>query len=128
MAVENNDGLRQAGAYMTAIRELRDRYQAADRLLIDAIRDEIRDMVLSVETRSGWIPLGSHPDDHPAGEFLVLLSFGGPSVRIHGDIPLDPDAIRIQGQDWGTAWEDLRIDDADRMVLVWFAQMVGLED
>ena len=137
-----NDGLRQALAYVRDITALRDEWydlgsaEATNPAVQEAIdhwdtdiHDRIGGLPLSVETRAGWRPIDAYDDlDYPPCEFIVLLSFGGPAVRIYGELPLAAHTIEIQGQDWGTPWESARLTDADREALLWFCAMVGLDD
>jgi hypothetical protein len=84
----------------------------------DAERDII-EMPLSVEVRSGWYAPGSEPEDPE--EFCILLSTGGPALRIIGDLDRgEPIRARLQYQDWGTPWTEFF--DVDRDTLISFAR------
>jgi len=84
----------------------------------DAERD-ILEMPLSVEVRSGWYAPGSEPEDPE--EFCILLSTGGPALRIIGDLDRgEPIRARLQYQDWGTPWTEFF--DVDRDTLISFAR------
>lgn len=79
----------------------------------DSLRQHIDEMPLSVQVRGGWYtPGGEAPD---AEEFEILLSTGGPALRIYGDIG---GLARLQWQDWGTPWTDYfeTSDDEDEAI------------
>lgn len=77
---------------------------------IDAERSEeaeqrIGESVLSVSVRDGWHTPGAPSEDGPE-EYEVLLSTGGPALRIWGKLREhgEPDTAELQMQDWGTPW------------------------
>jgi hypothetical protein len=69
----------------------------------DDARQQLLDMPLSLQVRSGWTDLGEtlRPE-----EFEILLSTGGPAVRIVGDLDQngEPTSARLEAQDWFTRW------------------------
>ena len=73
----------------------------------EAMSQRIEESALSVRVRDGWRQPGSTADG--ADEYEILLSTGGPALRIygrldrHGAPDLDP---MLQWQDWGTPWTD----------------------
>jgi len=71
----------------------------------DAIEERIHGEPLSLQVRSGWYNPGETAE---AEEFSLLLSTGGPALRITG--ALDRGSLygvpRLQWQDWGTPWTD----------------------
>lgn len=71
----------------------------------ETIREEIQESPLSLEVRSGWCALGS---DLSPEEFCILLSTGGPALRIVGKLGLFncPEHSRMEWQDWGTPWTE----------------------
>lgn len=71
-----------------------DREEAEQRIQEDA---------LSVEVRSGWASVG---DDLTAEEFCILITTGGPAVRIRGvlDENCEPRRAWLEVQNWGTPW------------------------
>lgn len=73
----------------------------------DDIRQEIEQSALSVQVRSGWYSPGDSEGVSPE-EFEILLSTGGPALRIIGDLDGygQPSNPRLQWQDWGTPWTD----------------------
>lgn len=81
----------------------------------DAVRERAQDSALEVSVRSGWYSPGdSERDDKPA-EFKILLTTGGPALRIFGELDNcgQPENARLQVQDWGTPWTDYRADAED---------------
>ena len=73
----------------------------------DAIREEIQQSPLSRQVRSDWEELGT---DLEPGELCILLSTGGPALRIVGDLGRFncPKDCRMEYQDWGTPWTEYR--------------------
>lgn len=69
----------------------------------DDLRQRIEGMPLSVQVRDGWRQPGGESDG--AEEFEILLSTGGPALRIFGKIG---GYHSLQYQDWGTPWTDYR--------------------
>lgn len=66
----------------------------------------IHESVLSVMVRDGWrtpypAPAGDGPD-----EYEILLTTGGPALRIWGKLNehCEPCTAELQHQDWGTPW------------------------
>jgi len=71
----------------------------------DALRERIQEIPLSVMVRSDW----QDPNEClNAAEFEILLSTGGPALRICGDLDehRQPTRACMQWQDWGTPWTD----------------------
>ena len=89
--------------------------------LTEAIEDAIREDVLSVEVRSGWVALGQ---ELAASEYMLLLMTGGPAVRIVGEIGLygEPDNGRVEFSGWGTPWTEYILDDDAQSAVRAFAQ------
>lgn len=73
----------------------------------DTIREEIQQSSLSLQVRSDWEELGT---DLEPGELCILLSTGGPALRIVGDLGRFncPKDCRMEYQDWGTPWTEYR--------------------
>lgn len=70
-------------------------------------RRELEEGPLSVMVRDGWRSPGGEvgPNPEPAEEFEILLSTGGPALRIWGTLSHgEPDECELQMQDWGTPW------------------------
>jgi hypothetical protein len=121
-ATPDNHGRDAATAWLETIRELvaNDRAAVEDDD-IDAAAQAIYEAPLSVEVRSSW-----HDPVRVAVsvEYQILLSFGGPSVRITGDLDGDaqPDTARLEYQDWGTPWTPYALTDEEREDVLTFAQ------
>ena len=85
---------------------------------LEQIRENIINSALSVEFRSGW---ETHYENFKAKEFKILLSWGGPALRIIGELdsygPVNP---KLQFQDWGTLWTDFEITENQQDALNWF--------
>ena len=85
----------------------------------DQLRESVLNSALSVEFRSGWY--SSSNDELEPEEFKILLTWGGPALRIIGELdnygPINP---KLQFQDWGTPWTDLEITDSQQDALNWF--------
>ena len=75
---------------------------------IEQTKESILNSVLSIQVRSGWTSLN---ESFEPQEFNILLSWGGPSLRIIGDLNeyKEPENPVLQFQDWFTKWEDLKI-------------------
>ncbi|MFA5054095.1 MAG: hypothetical protein WC565_08545 [Parcubacteria group bacterium] len=82
----------------------------------DEVRERIQESALSVQVRSGWYTPGETPK---AGEFEILLTTGGPALRIIGELDDygQPDNARLEYQDWGTPWTSLPLFDDEDGVL-----------
>lgn len=87
----------------------------------DAVRERIQEGPLSVEVRSGWYSPG---DDSTPEEFCILLSTGGPALRLVGDLDERGEPVRayLQHQDWGTPWTDYYAGAGSDAVLLTYAQ------
>lgn len=85
----------------------------------DTARQRIEEDALSVQVRSGWTTPGEPME---AEEYNILLTTGGPAVRIIGELGRfnEPATARLQVQDWGTPWTEHC--DVDRDVLLAYAQ------
>jgi len=70
----------------------------------DEARERIQEDPLSVQVRSGWYAPGE--TDNKPEEFELLLSTGGPAVRILGELDEygEPSRAWLEVQDWGTPW------------------------
>lgn len=88
----------------------------------DDARERIMESALSVQVRSGWCDPGA---DISAEEFEILLTTGGPALRIMGELDehCQPRRAWLQYQDWGTPWTDFVGSEApDRDTLLTFCQ------
>lgn len=105
-----NHAAANAAAWCETILDQLDRLKAACRdcdETYETIREEIQESPLSLQVRSDWEDLGT---DLQAGEFCILLSTGGPALRIVGDLGRFncPQNSRMEYQDWGTPWTEYR--------------------
>jgi hypothetical protein len=80
----------------------------------EAAQTAIYEDPLEVEVRGDWHTVSSRPSK--ASEFRILLSTGGPAVRIVGELNCyeEADSASVQYQDWFTPWRTLRaLSDAE---------------
>lgn len=84
----------------------------------EAVREYAQAMPLSVLVRSDWHAPGSASS---YSQFELLLSTGGPAVRIIGELDsyCEPYRPQLQYQDWGIEWMDH--PEARHDPLQWFA-------
>lgn len=82
----------------------------------DDARERIEQDPLSLQFRSGWF--ASREDMEPE-EFELLLTTGGPAVRIIGEINGGGEFTRpqLQVQDWFKPWTDYNGDSDDEAAL-----------
>lgn len=114
MTSAEGDELQDAEAELADLRDA-----AGDCESREDAEQRIQDDPLSIEVRSGWTSIG---EPFEAEEFSILLTTGGPAVRIVGDIDQygEPSRPRLQVQDWGTPWTEYL--DADRDVLLTYCR------
>lgn len=89
----------------------------------ESIRERIQEEPLCIEIRSDWHSPGD-PKPLP-GQYLVLLSTGGPALRIFGeldDYSQPDDWPHLQWQNWGTPWTDYDLTEAEREALTAYAR------
>jgi hypothetical protein len=90
--------------------------------LSELVNEYVGELPLSVLVRSDW-----HTPEpgivRPPSEFEILLSTGGPAVRITGDLDSYVQAYRpqLQYQDWGTPWIDFPESNVE--ALLWFSSV-----
>src|SRR5690606_24208973 len=114
----------QAKDQLEIIVELMQRLRAAqdagDEAAEDAARTEIEELPLEVTVRSGWRRPGEAMEPE---EYQILLTTGGPAVRIVGTLNQwgEPETAKIQFQDWFTPWEELETSAEDAEALLTFA-------
>jgi hypothetical protein len=84
----------------------------------EAVADFARELPLSVLIRSDWHEVGA---ESTGSEFEILLSTGGPAVRVLGDLDSYSEPYRpgLQFSDWGVDWTDHPESNCD--ALLWFA-------
>ena len=87
----------------------------------DELRESILNSPLSVEFRSGWYSSPESIADLRPEEFRILLAWGGPALRIIGELdeygPVNP---KLQHQESGTLWTDFKITEDQQKALNWF--------
>lgn len=117
-----------ARAWMANIIEMVEKLKASkdnhDSEAVDEIRQEIDEAPLSVSVRDGWYVAGSSERGEP-DEFEILLSTGGPALRIYGELGeyCEPDDYpRLQWQDWFTPWDDCELTSDETEALATFAR------
>jgi hypothetical protein len=116
-----HDAAYETAAHIARLIRLRDLCNASDHYdWADAIQQQIDEMPLSVLVRSDWHAPG---DVGAAGEYEILLSTGGPAVRITGWLTSykEPDDAFLQCQDWGTPWQPVALDHETQLALQNFA-------
>lgn len=82
--------------------------------LCDGVEDaiqRIQEAPLSVQIRSGWYTPGEQPEPE---EFEILLTTGGPALRIRGELDeyKQPCRAWLEYQDWGTPWTEFHGEGA----------------
>lgn len=100
-----------AAGWLETITDLTERLQRADEgdsvgsAAVEAVREEIQEGPLSVLVRDSWHEPGK-PSEDGSEEYEILLSTGGPALRIWGKLGMhgEPDSAELQMQDWGTPW------------------------
>jgi hypothetical protein len=96
-AVCNPDEAAELAELEAAAGECTSREEAEQRITEDP---------LSLEFRSGWV---TNRDEMEPEEFCLLLSTGGPAVRIVGEIHQgQAHRPRLEVQDWFTPWTEFR--------------------
>ena len=105
-----NHAAANAAAWCETILDQLDRLKAACRDSDDTyetIRQEIQESPLQLAVRSDWASLGEHLEP---SELCILLSTGGPALRIVGTLGRFncPEDCRLEYQDWGTPWTEYR--------------------
>ena len=85
-------------------------------------RQRVEESPLSVEVRSGWTTPGS---DMEAEEFCVLLSTGGPALRIRGELDehQHPRRAWLEMQDWFTSWTEYHGPEVTQDELIAFCSV-----
>ncbi len=92
----------------------------------EGIEEAMREAPLSVAVRSSeWHDPGTSQDLKP-DEFQILLSTGGPALRVMGELNgwIEPSRCWLEHQDWGTPWTQYFSRSAERVTaLHWFASL-----
>ena len=121
MTQETNHAIENAIASYETIVEWITRLNDGD----EDVREEIDEDPLSIEVRSDWHTPGEN--DNKPTEYLILLTTGGPALRIIGDLNeyCEPETAKLQWQDWGTPWNTIwkhETVDIDESVLLDYAR------
>ena len=125
---EKNYALQNAIGHIKSIVEDYENFNYIDSLNVtcdedyekqEEIKENILNSALSVEFRSGWT---SNPNELEIEEFKILLTWGGPALRVIGELNQykEPENIKMQYQDWGTFWTDFEITENQQEALDWF--------
>ena len=126
---EKNYALQNAIGHIKSIVEDYENFNYIDSLNVtcdedyekqEEIKENILNSALSVEFRSGWT---SNPNELEIEEFKILLTWGGPALRVIGELNQykEPENIKMQYQDWGTFWTDFEITEEQQKALNWFS-------
>ena len=88
----------------------------------EKIKENILNSALSIEFRSGWYSSPESIADLSPEEFKILLTWGGPALRVIGELNQykEPENVKMQYQDWGTCWTDFEITENQQEALNWF--------
>lgn len=106
---DNSHAIANAASWLESIRDLVARLNGDDSDDSEAAREEIQDGPLSVQVRSGWYsPTTINDHGQEPAEFEILLSTGGPALRIVGDLGehCEPEKARLEWQDWFQPWTE----------------------
>ena len=104
MTTETNHARDNAQAWAQTIADMVAALEATeDNEQAEAAQQSIQEAPLSVQVRSDWHFPGEQPE---AVEYQILLSCGGPSLRITGQLGEYGEASTadLEYQDWGTPW------------------------
>jgi hypothetical protein len=87
----------------------------------DEAREAIQEDPLSIEVRSGWSTPGGEME---AEEFQILLTTGGPALRIVGELDQYKQPCRawLEYQDWFTPWTEYHGDGVSNDDLLTYCQ------
>ena len=79
----------------------------------------VHEMPLSVLVRSDWHFPGKEAE---STEYEILLSTGGPALRIVGELDQysQPTSANIQTQDWFEPWTDMTTTEEEDAALIFF--------
>lgn len=88
----------------------------------ESLRERIQESPISVEVRSGWCAPGARDELATPEEYMILLSTGGPALRIVGDLDnhMCPTSARLEHQDWFKPWSEFITTGDDHDALMSF--------
>ena len=91
----------------------------------DAAQEAIAEDPLTVEVRSAWHRPSADDHDKRPAEYNILLCWGGPAVRIIGELDGhgEPDSARLEYQDWFRPWEEYPLTLAEAQTLIEYARV-----
>ncbi|WJY17688.1 hypothetical protein QQS45_08510 [Alteriqipengyuania flavescens] len=116
---QTNAAIDNAKGWLETIRAMVKAYEADEQYEGQDAIDAMLEAPLSVQVRSDWADAGK---ELKAEEYLILLTTGGPALRITGDLSGGyASTAALEWQDWGTPWTDLHTDTADTDALMTFA-------
>ena len=129
MKTEQNHAITNAAAWLESIGAMVAALHEAENAdegdeSTDNARQTIQESPLSVQVRGGWYdPCDPQTPRQAPEEFEVLLSTGGPALRIIGELDEYGQSVgcKMQWQDWGTPWTDY-MNDSDENSLLKFCQ------
>jgi hypothetical protein len=104
MSTETNHARDNAQAWSQTIADMVAALEATENgEQAEAAQEAIQEAPLSAQVRSDWYRPGEQPE---AVEYQILLSYGGPSLRITGQLGKygEADSAHLEYQDWGTPW------------------------
>lgn len=120
----------QAKAHLDRIKELAAQLRQAnadeDWEQREDIELTIQEDALEILVRDDWRRPSAEPvlTDTPT-EFLILLSTGGPAVRVTGSLDINclPSNVQLEHQDWFEVWQQYPLSPSDyRAVLEYASQ------
>jgi len=96
-------------AELERLEKLLSDYESAD----DA-REQVEESALCVELTGKWTP----GEDPTADGFIILLSIGGPALRIKGELDQyqQPRRAWLEYQDWSTPWTEFHDIEHDTLL------------
>ena len=88
----------------------------------DSLRERLQEMPLCIQVRDGWTaPCGDRAEPE---EYEILLTTGGPALRIRGDLECGQACTAtLQYQDWGTPWTAYTLAQAEEARVLTFANI-----
>ena len=116
----------QAKAHLDNIRAtvaaLKEANAEQDYDLAEDIELTIQEDALEVLVRDDWRAPGAERCNAPE-EFSILLSTGGPAVRIAGSLDINclPSNVRLEHQDWFEPWQQYPLSPLDYKVVLEYA-------